>query len=120
MSDLYTHLNKKLTSIYQVITCGEIIHAFVRELRAKGTALYDNLSVIPVNTIEEMTTRVKSYIDLEIANEGRKPHKESKKEIHEGKWSEQCPRKNGNEDPKCRPIIPHPSREVYETFTPVN
>lgn len=38
-----------------------------------------------------MAIRVKSYIDLEIANESRKTHKESKKETHEEKRSEQYP-----------------------------
>lgn len=62
----YTHFNKELDNIEHVITGGEIIHAFVIVLGPRGSPLYDNLSVIPVNTFEEMATRVKLYIDLEI------------------------------------------------------
>lgn len=57
---------------------GETIHAFVRALGPRGSSLYDKLTVISVNTVEEMTTRVKSYNDLENT-------KESGKEAHEGK-----------------------------------
>lgn len=59
-------------SIDQVITGGETIYAFVKVLRPRGSALYDNLSVIPVTVVEEIAVRVKSYIELEIANEGKK------------------------------------------------
>lgn len=63
----------------KVITGGETICAFVRVLGPRGFALYDSLNVIPVNTVEEMEAHVKSYIDLEIAKEGRKLPKEMKK-----------------------------------------
>lgn len=36
------------------------------------TNLYDNLSVIPINTMNEIAVRLMSYIDLEIAKEGCK------------------------------------------------
>lgn len=85
MGDFCTCFNKELIGINQVITGGENIHAFIRALGPRSSALYDNLSIIPVNTFEEMVVRVKSYIDLEIAKESRKSHKESNKEIHEGK-----------------------------------
>lgn len=67
LGDFYTCLNIELAGIEQVITGGKTNRAFVRVLGPKGSALYDNLSVIPVNTMEEMTATVKSYIDLEIA-----------------------------------------------------
>lgn len=65
-------------------------------------------------------TRVKSYIYLEIANEGRKTYKELKKEVHEGKKPEQCPPKLGHDDQKCRLLLSSPRREAYEKFTPLN
>lgn len=84
MGDFYTRFNKELSGIDQVITGGETIHAFVTVLGPRGSALHDSLSVIPVNTIDEMVAQVKSYIDLEIAKEGREPYMEvSKKEIQE-------------------------------------
>lgn len=82
---LYTRLNKELTSINQVIMEGETICTFVRALGPRGFSLYDNLSLIPVNTVEEMTVKGKSYRNLEIAKEVWKAHKESKKVFHEGK-----------------------------------
>lgn len=36
----------------------------VRALDWRSSALYDNLSVMLVNTVEEFAVRVKSYIDL--------------------------------------------------------
>lgn len=92
----------------------------MRALGPGGSTLYDSLSVIPVNSVEQMTTRVKSYIYLEIANEGRKIYKELKKEVHEGKKSEQCPPKLGHDDQKCRLLLSSPRREAYEKFTPLN
>lgn len=73
--DFYTGFNKKLTGIDQVITGAEMIRTIVRVLGLRGFALYDSMSVIPANTIEEMAIRVKSYINLEITEEGRKVHK---------------------------------------------
>lgn len=64
--------NKELSGIDQVITGGKTIRAFVKALGPRGFTLYDSLSVIAVNIVEEMATRVKSYIDLEISKEGRK------------------------------------------------
>lgn len=61
----------------------------MKALGPKDSALYENLSIIPVNTVEEMAERVKSCTDLEITKEGRKRHKEIKKEVHERKRSEQ-------------------------------
>lgn len=61
----------------------------MKALGPKDSALYDNLSIIPVNTVEDMTERVKSCTDLEITKEGRKRHKEIKKEVHERKGLEQ-------------------------------
>lgn len=55
-----------------------------------------------------MTVRVKSYFDLEIAKEGIKSEKESKKEIHESKKPYQCPHKNIYGEDKCRPMVTHP------------
>lgn len=94
LGDFYTMFNKELLGIDQVITGGETIHVLVGVLGPRVSALYDSPSVIPVNTVEEMVTRVKSYIDLEKAKEGRKVHKEaSNKEIQEGKKQEQRPTK---------------------------
>lgn len=73
LGDFYTHFNKELTSIDEVIMGLETIHAIVRALGPKGSTLYDSLTVIPIKTVEEMATRVKLYINLEIAKEGRKP-----------------------------------------------
>lgn len=81
LGDFYTRFNKELVGIDQVITDNETIRAFVRALGPTCSALYDSLSVIPVNTMEEMAARVNSYIDLEIAKEGRKTYKEMKKEF---------------------------------------
>lgn len=47
----------------------------------RGSNFYDRLSVIPVNTVKDMGTRVKSYIELEIAKEVRKTHKELKSRL---------------------------------------
>lgn len=102
----------------KVITGGETIRAFVRVLGPRGFALYDSLNVIPVNTVEEMEAHVKSYIDLEIAKEGRKLPKEMKKEFQEGKRPKQRPPKVSHE--QRHPFIHRPNREVYETFTPMN
>lgn len=85
LGDFYNRFNKELPGIAQVVTSGETIRAFVRALGPKSSALYDSMSDIPVNTVKVMEARVKAYIDLEIAKEGRKAHKESKKEVHEGK-----------------------------------
>lgn len=63
---------KELTCVDQVITGGESIRAFVKALGPRGSALYGNLCIIPINTIEGMTTIVKSHIVLEIAKEVRK------------------------------------------------
>lgn len=46
--------NKELAEIDQVIIGGETIRAFVRALGPKGFALYDSLSVILVNIVEEI------------------------------------------------------------------
>lgn len=103
-----------------MITEGETTRAFVRELGPRGLALHDCLSIIPVNTVEEMATRVNSYINLEIAEEGWKAHKEaSKKEGQEGKKSKQHPPKFGHDD-KRRLFVPRPQREIFENFTPLN
>lgn len=51
-----------------------------------------------------MSARVKSYINLEMAKEGRKSHKETKKEVQEGKRLEQHPLKVGYDDHRRRPI----------------
>lgn len=72
-------------SINQIITSGETIRVFVNALEPKGSTLYDSLSVILVNVVVEMVVRVRSYFDMEIAKEGGKAQRESKKEIHEGK-----------------------------------
>lgn len=46
----------------------------------KSVSILDHsLSVIPVNTVVEMTVRVMSYIDMEIMKEISKAQKESKK-----------------------------------------
>lgn len=82
-----------MAGINQFIMGGETKRAFVRALGPRGSALYDNLSVISVNTVEEMAARAKSYIDLEIAKEGRKLPKGANKEIQEGKRPEQRPLK---------------------------
>lgn len=99
LRDFFTCFNKELTGIDQVITSDEIICTFVRAIGPRGSFLYDSLSVIPVNTIEDMTEKVKSYIDLEIAKEWRKYHNESKKEINRSS----APK---NQDDKCRPRLP--------------
>lgn len=100
MRDFYTCFYKELVSIDQVITSGETIRAFFRPLQAKGTALFDSWNVIHISTVEEMTTRVKSYID------------------HEEKKLELCPHKNNHGDSKSCPMVLHFNREVYETFAP--
>lgn len=51
MGDFYISFNKELAKIVRVITGSEIIHAFIRALGPKGSALYDSLNVISVNTI---------------------------------------------------------------------
>lgn len=70
LGDFYTKFNMDLSGIDQVITGGRTIHAFMIVLEPRVSALYDRLSVISVNTVEEMAGRVKSYIDLEISKEG--------------------------------------------------
>lgn len=70
----------------------------MKALGPRDSALYDSLSVNSVNTLEEMTMRVKSYIDLEMAKEGRKMHKKLKKKVQEGNRPEQCPSKEGQDD----------------------
>lgn len=67
LGNFCTRFNKELARIDQVITSGEKIYAFVRALGPRVSTLYDSLSVIPVNIVEDMTARVKLYIDLEIA-----------------------------------------------------
>lgn len=57
----------------------------MRALGPKGSSLYDNVSVIPINIMEEMAPWVKSYIDLAIAIDGKTTQKELKKEVQEGK-----------------------------------
>lgn len=89
-------------------------------LGPRRSALYDSVNVIPVNTVEEMMTRVKSYIDLEIAMEMRKMHKETKKKVQEMKRPKQHPLKPWTDDHKCCPLLQHPRWEVYETFTPLS
>lgn len=51
----------------------------MRALGPKGSSLYDNVSVIPINIMEEMAPWVKSYIDLAIAIDGKTTQKELKK-----------------------------------------
>lgn len=75
LGDIYTQFNKELVRIDQVITGGETIHAFVKDLGAKHSIQYDSQSVIPINTLEDMTVKVESYIDLEIVKKGKKTHK---------------------------------------------
>lgn len=60
--------------------------AFVRALGPRGSVVYDRLSVIPIHVVGEMVVHVQSYIDLEIAKEGRNLPKEVNKENYEGKW----------------------------------
>lgn len=72
--------NKELAEIDQVIIGGETIRAFVRALGPKGFALYDSLSVILVNIVEEIAVQGKPYNNLKIINKGRKLPKEAKKE----------------------------------------
>lgn len=102
-----------------MITGGETIRAFVRALGPIGFAMYDNLSVISANIVEEMVARVKSCIDLEISKEGRRIRKPLKKRFKGGKKHEQCISKVGHDD-KHRSLNQRPSREVYETFMPPN
>lgn len=65
-----------------------------------------------------MTVRVKSYIDLEIAKEGRKSHKEMNKDIQVGKWTKQHPPKAGYEDHKCHPLLQCPkSTRLYPSMS---
>lgn len=59
LGNLYIRFNKELVRIDQVHQGGETIRAFLRALGLKRCTLYDNLIVIPVNTIEEMDSRVK-------------------------------------------------------------
>lgn len=42
LGDFYNRFNKELAEIDQVITGGETIHAFVRALGPRGSALYDS------------------------------------------------------------------------------
>lgn len=116
LGQFYNFYYKELTSIDQVITGGEAVCAFVKALGARGSDLYDSLRVKLVTTVEEMRTSVKLYIDLEIANEDMKGHKDSKSEIYEEEKSEQRSHKNYHED-QCRPLVSRPNREVYETYT---
>lgn len=102
------------------LTTGETIRAFVRTIGPRYSTLYENLSVIPVNTVEEMGVRFKSYTDLEMKKEGKKAHKKFKKEIHEGKKLEHHPQKGGHQDDKRHRLVTLINREVYETFTPLN
>lgn len=79
MNDFYTRFYKELAGL-EVITGGETIFTFIRVLGLRDSALYNSLSVIPINIVEEMETMVKSYIEFENAKEGRKAtHKETKK-----------------------------------------
>lgn len=120
MNDFYTRFYKELAGLDQVITGGETIRTFIRVLGLRDSALYNSLSVIPINIVEEMETMVKSYIEFENAKEGRKAtQKETKKEVQEEKRPDQRPPKAGLDDHKCHPIIMRPKREVYETITPL-
>lgn len=70
--------------------------------------------------MEEIVVRVKFYVDLEITKEVRKAQNESNKEIQKGKKNEQQPHKNKHREEKYRPMVPLNSREVYETYTPLD
>lgn len=120
MGNFSTRFNKELIGIDQVITGGGTIRTFVRAIGPKGSTGYDNVSVIPVNTVEEMVTSVKFYIDLEITKEGRKTaNKETKKGTQKGKMPDQRPPKAEYDDQKCRPRIPRLNREVHGFFRPL-
>lgn len=106
LRDFYTRFTNEFTNIDQVITGREAIHAFGRALGPKGSKLYNSLSIIPINTVEVMTERVKSYIDPEIAKDS--------------KTSKQHPHKNNRKNEKRHLVVPHPNREVYETYIPLN
>lgn len=77
-SDFYTRFTKELAEMDNVIKGDETICTFVSALGLRGFILYDILNVISVNTIEEMEACVKSYINLDIAKEGRKMLKDRK------------------------------------------
>lgn len=81
----YTHFNKELAGIDQVITGDETIRSFVRALGPRGPSLYDIISVMPINTVEEMTARVKSYIDLVITKDGGRPKRNLRRRSMKGK-----------------------------------
>lgn len=51
--DFYTCFNKELPSIDELIIGGETIRAFLKAFGPKGTALYDRLSIIPINNIDK-------------------------------------------------------------------
>lgn len=76
---------------------------------------HSKLSVIPVTAVEEMATRVKSYIDLNIAKEGRKAHNNSKKETHEGKKQEQHSRRVAA---KTRSVAPYYDDPIRRSMKP--
>lgn len=50
----YMHFNKELVVINQVIIGGETIRVFVRAIGCRGSTLSDSLSVILINTVEEI------------------------------------------------------------------
>lgn len=53
------------------------------------------MSVIPINTVEEMAASVKSYIDLETAKEERKMPKEARMKIKRAKCQSSIPQRRG-------------------------
>lgn len=57
----YNHFNKNLTDIDQVISEGEVIRAFIKDLGTKGTAMKDNHQGILIYNQETLAEMLKSY-----------------------------------------------------------
>lgn len=64
LTSYYSLFNKNLADIDPVIFDVEVIRSFMRDLGPKGIALKDSHQVILLYNPEELTERVKSYIDL--------------------------------------------------------
>lgn len=60
LGNFYTTFNKELAWIDLVIKSNTTIRTFVMALGPRSLTLYDRLTVIPVNTMEETKARVKS------------------------------------------------------------
>lgn len=124
LSNFYGRFHQNVTELDRRISDGEIIRAFYRGLDVANKAsrkLRNSYHVKDIETLEELASRAKGFIDLERANieanllttslrVTHEPRRDGKKEVKKGKDSR--PRAESNPAPR------HP--EVPEYFTPLN